>query len=254
MCNISYLSKLTAVFVCTMSDTDKSKGKEAMPDAEEKKIWQILPHQGGFGYGTLLEVTLPSSCKTEKDLLKYLQKSETVSIFGFTEKLQILAVANCPGAAAHEEFNFYAAKISGEAISGPFTIVCIYNEQIVNMDEFLKLCTENGMRFREFKRKEKQFDGSVGDMLHRLVKAMAKFKARQKEERQASPDIDSGAAASGSGAAASSSGAAASGSGAATSGSEAAEVDVRRSGRVRKPKQIFDPSIVKRVKREPQGD
>jgi len=239
MCNISYLSKLTAVFVCTMSDTDKSKGKEAMLDGEGNKIWQILPHQGGFGYGTLLEVTLPSSCKTEKDLLKYLQKSETVSIFGFTEKLQILAVAKCPGAAAHEEFNFYALKISGKAISGPFTIVCIYNEQIVNMDEFLKLCTENGMRFREFTRKEKQFDGTVGDMLHRLVKARAKIEARQKhkEEREASPASDSGAAASGSGAAA--------------SGSEAAEVDVRRSGRVRKPKQIFDPSI---VKREPQGD
>jgi len=232
-----------------MSDTRESNGKEAMPDATQRKIWQIFPEEVGFGYGTLLEIQLPISCQTEETLLQHLGQSETIAIFeftrkGFTPELKILGIALFPAARARMEFNFYAAKITGQAISGPFTVACMCNEQIVNMDEFLKLCTENGMQFREFKLGKKQFPGLEGDMLHRLVKARAKCEARQKEEREASPDIDSGAAAS-------SSGAAASGSGAAASGSEAAEVDVRRSGRVRRPKQIFDPSI---VKREPQGD
>jgi len=238
-----------------MSDTRESNGKEAMPDATQRKIWQIFPEEVGFGYGTLLEIQLPISCQTEETLLQHLGQSETIAIFeftreGFTPELKILGIALFPVARARMEFNFYAAKITGQAISGPFTVACMCNEQIVNMDEFLKLCTENGKNFREFKLgTEKQFPGLEGDMLHRLVKARAKWEARKKEEREAccvcdSPDIDSGAAASGSGAAAS-------GSGAAASGSEAAEVDVRRSGRVRRPKQIFDPSI---VKREPQGD
>ena len=233
-----------------MSDTRESNGKEAMPDATQRKIWQIFPEEVGFGYGTLLEIQLPISCQTEETLLQHLGQSETIAIFeftrkGFTPELKILGIALFPVACAHMEFNFYAAKITGQAISGPFTVACMCNEQIVNIDEFLKLCTENGKQFREFKLgTEKQFPGLEGDMLHLLVKTRAKWEARQKEEREASPDIDSGAAAS-------SSGAAASGSGAAASGSEAAEVDVRRSDRVRRPKQIFDPSI---VKREPQGD
>ncbi len=103
---------------------------------------------------------------------------------------------------------------------------------------------------------EKQFPGLEGDMLHRLVRTTMqhenrKARGKSKRKREASPDFGSDAAASGSGAAASGSGAAASGSGAAASGSEAAGNVVRRSTRALKPKQIFDPSV---VKRERQGD
>jgi hypothetical protein len=114
------------------------------------------------------------------------------------------------------------------------------DEQIINMPTFMKLCRENGMQLREFKfGTEKQFPGVVGDMLHLLLKTRKKYEEsiKHEEEREASP---------------------ASGSVAAASGSAAAEGDVRRSDRTRKPKQIFDPSEdpshVKRVKREPQGD
>jgi hypothetical protein len=217
-----------------MSDTDKSNGKQAMLHGEERKIWQILPSEGCFGYGTLLEKTLPSSCKTEENLLTYLGQSKTITNFMFTRKLKILAIAHCPGVSALMEHNFYAAKITGEPISGPLTVVCISDEQIVNMDEFFQLCKESGMPMRDFKLgTEKQFPGLEGDMLHRLVRTNMKHEKRKKpEEHEASPDFGSGAAAS---------------------GSAPAEGDVRRSDRTRKRKQIFDPSH-ERVKREPQED
>jgi hypothetical protein len=230
------------VFVCTMSDTGKSAGKEAMHDPEERVIWKIVPNEeGGLGNETLQEIVLPPSCKTETDLLQELGLSETVCVYDFRPHLQMLAIADFPpGVRARMPFNFYALKITGKPISGPLTVVCICDEQIINMPTFMKLCRENGMQLREFKfGTEKQFPGVEGDMLHYLLKTRRKYEAsiKHEEEREASP---------------------ASGSGAAASGSAAAEGDVRRSDRTRKPKQIFDPSEdpshVKRVKREPQGD
>jgi len=220
-----------------MSDTDKSNGKEAMPDAKERKectIWQVVPNAEGLDKETLEEMVLPPCCNTVEDLLQHLQKSETVVIFEFQAHLQMLAIAHWPSVRANMHFNFCALKITGNAISGPLFLACICDEQIVNMDEFFQLCKESGMQMREFKLgTEKQFPGLEGDMLHRLVRTTMKYeKSKKQEEREASPDSGSVAAASGSGAAAS-------------------EVGVRRSGRVRKRKEIFDPSI---VKRELQGD
>jgi len=147
--------------------------------------------------------------------------------------------------------NEYASMITGQETFGPLTVVCLCDQKIISMQQFVKLCTDNGMVLRAYSDKERKFSGIHGDMLHRLVRGTGRRllagtllpvlpdaeaeAAGCKTKAPEHPSLSTG----------SSNGAAADVGAGTLSLVPAAGADVRRSDRSRKQKVIFDPSVVK---------
>ena len=238
MCNISYLSKLTAVFVCTMSDTEKSRGKQPMEEnieeGEKLKIWQLIPHDGpDFRIESLEAMELPEGCNTIDDVMEQLPLCEKVLAFDFAEGLELQTVAHQRGITVHMPFNFYGSTICGQATSGTVYLACSCNGKLVNMDKFFDIVNESEFEHK-LKHYEhgKRFPGVEGDILHRLWRMQRQEQRKEQEKRELEEKRQRKEKRQ----------------------LEAAAPGSRRTNRARQPKQIFDPSHEKRVKREPKGD
>ena len=191
---------------------------------QAKQVLQVHPDD------ELKVVLLPMWCQEKKDV-NYLSELRVrvpkVRSFLFVQKksvrLEIEAYSKPWQKDGNSILNEYASLITGYDTFGPLTVVCLYNDKIIDMHEFAKLCTENGKFLREYSDKDKKFSGFYGDMLHRLVRGTAKHpecpvcgtKLPAANSDSASAAADAGSAAADSGSAAADSGSAAADSGSA---------------------------------------
>jgi len=213
--------------------SEKSRGKQPMQVIKEEetlKIWKLIPHDGpDFRIERLEAMELPEGCNTIDDVMEQLPLCEQVLTFEFTKDLELQTIAHERGTTAPMPFNFYGSDICGRATSGTVYLACSCNGKLVNMDKFFGIVNES-----EFEHKlkhyelgrQKQFPGLEGDILHRLWSLQRQEQHKEQEKRELEEKRQLEGNASGS----------------------------RRSNRARQPRQIFDPSHEKSVKREPKGD